>query len=277
MGDNKWAIISALATVAALVVALIPFLVGRDTKQLSVETITTAKVVDLSDPALSSLKLTYKDVEVSKLSSATIEIRNSGTRPIERTDFELPLVLRLPNTGDVFSATLSRQTPEYLAPVITSDGTTVSIAPLLLNPDDNFRLSIAIRGEINEPRVEARISGTTISRTTYPSDDNKWYLIAVIISAIAMTYLYFYMAFAVAPMIVSPEKTVLLPRTEGIFTLLTLLLGILTLCATAIQMFDLTRTQRIVSGIVFGCLGPISAFLVRLRYRRLRFLHTSHS
>jgi hypothetical protein len=275
VGENKWSGISAIVGILALIVTLFPLIIGRDTKQLSVETVTTAKLVDLSDPALSTLKLSYKDVEVSKLSVTTIEIRNSGSRPIERTDFEEPLLLRFRNTGDVLAATITKNNPEYLSPIITSDGTLVSIAPLLLNPDDTFRLSIQLRGEINEPRVEARISGTTISRTTYPADTKTWYGIVVIIAATAVTFLYFYMAPAAALAILAPQRFVFLSRAEAIFLLLTLLTGSVTLCAAAIKIFDPTKPQRVAAGILVMFIGSILALIAKRRLRRL--LLTSRS
>ena len=86
---TKWTAISAVASVVALLVPLLPFFLKHDTKELTVETVSTAVLINLSDPLLSSLKLTHNDKAVSKLSVATIEIRNSGSRPIERADFPL--------------------------------------------------------------------------------------------------------------------------------------------------------------------------------------------
>ena len=63
MSGSKWSVISALAAVAAVLVPVLLFFVGRDSKQLSVETVSRAVLIDLAQPGLSSLKLTYKEID----------------------------------------------------------------------------------------------------------------------------------------------------------------------------------------------------------------------
>lgn len=144
--NRKRLVISSLTAVAGLLMPLLLHILNRDSKELSVETVSRAILIDLSDPDLSSLKPTQRNVPVSRLTVATIEVRNSGTRPIEKADFERPLVLRFQDSSNVLVATLSDSTPQDLKPAINSDASGISVAPLLLNPGDRFRLTAQIRG-----------------------------------------------------------------------------------------------------------------------------------
>ena len=157
--ESNWSVISAIATVISL---FIPFIIlyfsSRATKELTVETVSISVPVDLSDPRLSSLKLTYKNVSVDRLTVATIEV-DDGSQPIEQKDFERPVTLRFQNPADVLAATLSGKHPDDLHPTITTDSNGISITPLLLNPGDKFRITVQTRGIFTEPKIEARISG----------------------------------------------------------------------------------------------------------------------
>ena len=164
--DSKWSVVSAIATIVSL---FIPFIIlyfsGRHTKELMVETVSISVPVDLSDPRLSSLKLTYKDTPVDRLTVATIEFSNTGSQSIEQRDFEHPVRLSFQKSVDVLAVTLSEKSPDDLNPKIIPDVNGISIAPLLLNPGDRFRITVQTRGLFVEPNVEARISGlTTVTR-----------------------------------------------------------------------------------------------------------------
>lgn len=221
--DIKWSAVSASAAVAGVLVPLLLFILSRDSKELSVETVSRSILVDFTDRRLSALKLTYKDVPVSRLTVVTIEVRNSGTRPIERTDFERPIVLRFQEPSDILAVTVDEKIHQNLEPTISSDVNSISIAPLLLNPGDRFRLTAQLRGDFNEPAVEARISGvSSISRVTF----REWDLIRrglmLIGSGLVGSMTYFYFASFTNFAHRSRRQTVL-PRPEAIAV--TLLLG----------------------------------------------------
>src|SRR5947208_281526 len=102
--ENKWTVISALGAVLGVVVPVLLFALSRDSKELTVRTVSRAVVVDLTEPALASLKLTYNDVAVTRLTAATLDVSNSGSRPIDRADFERDLVVRFFGAAPVLAA-----------------------------------------------------------------------------------------------------------------------------------------------------------------------------
>jgi len=168
--ENKWTALAALAAVLGVIVPVLLFFWGRDVKELTVKTVSRAVVVDLTEPALASLKLTYKNVAVTRLTAATIEVSNTGSRAIERADFEREVVIRFADSVPVLAARVAEQVPEALHPELNVGSSNVSFKPLLLNPGDRFRLTIHIRGDFVEPVVDARISGVAAVQRRVLSD-----------------------------------------------------------------------------------------------------------
>jgi hypothetical protein len=268
--NDKWSAVSAVAAVAALFLPLLLFVFGRDMKELTVETVSSAILVDLSNPMLSSLRLTYKDQSVSRLSVATIEVRNSGTRTIERSDFELPIVLRFQNPLDVLAVTLNEKSPHDLKPLISSDGSGISIAPLLLNPGDQFRMTIQLRGDFNEPEVEARISGVpTISRKIFRSSDPTRRGILLLASGIVTSWVYFYIALFSSDTFRLRRSFTLMPIPENLVVVLALGFGSAALYALGAKTLELSHLQTLSWAAVGLPPALLFGLFARRRSRRL--------
>ena len=95
----------------------------------------------------------------------------------------------------MLSVTLNEKSPNDLKPLITSDDKGISIAPRLFNSGDPFRLTVQLRGDFNEPEVEARISGVpTISRKIFRSPDPTRRGIILMTAGIVTTWFYLYIA-----------------------------------------------------------------------------------
>lgn len=275
--DSKWTAVSAIAAVASFLLPVIFFFTGRDTKELTVETVSHSVLVDLSNPALSSLKPTYNDVSVDRLTVATIEIRNTGTRPIERADFESPIVLRFNNALDVLAATLSEKKPGDLTPIITSDMNGISIAPLLLNPGDLFRLTIQIRGIFSEPAVDARISGVpSIARQIYPGTNfSRRSYIELGLGLLALIAYLHVSAFVIAALVRQRPFTAL-PYLESTSVLLVLGPAGALLLLEGLSSFELPRDQFF-SWTILGLFALAGMAIFPLaRKRRIRIVEPSY-
>jgi hypothetical protein len=157
--DNKWTTLARWVGLAGPIVAITLFFAGGQSKALSVETVSRATVADLTDPALSALKLTYQDAPVNQVTTVTLELANTGTRPIERVDFERPLAVHFADQKCLLAVTVGEKDPPNLDPQLVHDLSSATIAPMLLNPGDRFRLTLHLRGPFSEPTVDARISG----------------------------------------------------------------------------------------------------------------------
>ena len=189
----NWPVVSAVASILALPLTILLFVMDRDMKELTVETVASTLLFDLDHPGLSAYKLTYNDTPVTRASGAIIEFRNTGTLPVEGADFELPIRLHFENAGDLLSVILVEKSPQDLNPVITSDAMGISISPLLLNRGDWFRILVQIAGEFKEPEVEARISGISkIARSIRPSTPFRPFGIMQLSMGIVTSCIYLY-------------------------------------------------------------------------------------
>lgn len=264
--DSKWSAVSALAAIAALLVPLVLFVMNRDLKELSVETVSRAVLVDLTDPDLSSLKLTYRGVSVSRLTVATIEVRNSGTRPIEQTDFERPVVIRFAEPSNVLAITVSEKVPADLKPVINSDAGGISLAPLLLNPGDRFRLTAQIRGDFSEPLVEARISGVpAVVRRTFPeSNPTTRRGLTLIVAGLVSTMTYFYLAGFAAQLIRRRRPFAPLRAPDALAVILVLGVAGSGLVSAGVRLLDLSNTHFLFT-VAAAVLTGILVFVLAVR------------
>lgn len=257
--DTIWSAMSALASVVGIFLAVLLFNLDRDKKELTIETVSTAILVDLSDPGLASMKLTYRDVAISRLAVATIEIRNSGTRPIERADFELPILLRFKNPTDVLAVTLNdKKTPQDLKPVINSDDSGISVAPLLLNPGDEFRITVQLRGDFDEPTVESRISGvSSISRRLLDTSDSRWRGIIIITFGLLITLIYLYFGAVFVNPFVLRQYVVPLSMPEAVIVAIALGVGGAGMAVLGITGLELFDTEWRYWGAIFGIIAVL--------------------
>jgi hypothetical protein len=238
--SNIWTIISAVAAVAALVIPIALYLLEHPSKVLTVKTISTASVADLRDPALSALKLTYNDQSVNHVTTATIEVTNAGTRPIEIRDFERPLVIRFDEPNSTLAVTVSEREPRNLTPEVTLGTSAITLSPLLLNSGDRFRLNVVLRGNFKEPVVDARIVGIrTVSRTLLRERPTTLVGILLLVLAGLATAAYSYLLLFAIWM--QRRPVILLPRRDTTAVVVILGIAAATLVVSGATLLSLSR------------------------------------
>lgn len=248
--------VSAVAAVAALVIPLALFMVQqRESKALTLETISSASVADLTDPALSVLKLTYNGDPVTRVTTATIEVSNSGTQPIQVADFERPLLIRFEAPSAVLAVTLTEREPGNLAPTLSLSSSTITVVPLLLNPGDRFRVNVVLRGDFKEPLADARIAGIRdVSRGTLSGSNPTRRGVAFLVVGSIATLGYGYLAMFANPFRRRPIA--LLPRIDVVGTVL--ILGM----AGAGLMFDGARVLGASNRVLLWAMIPGTLLLL---------------
>jgi hypothetical protein len=132
----KWPLASAVAVTGGIIVPIVLFIIGRESRALTVATVAVTTLADLSDSTLAPLELTYKGRHVMRVTTASIEVRNSGTHPIHRNEFERPIVLKFGRMGKILAAVVGYEDPANLDPLLSFDSTSVTSAPLMLNSGD---------------------------------------------------------------------------------------------------------------------------------------------
>jgi hypothetical protein len=187
-------IVSAAIAAGGIVVPLVIYVLGREYKGLTVETVEQTTLVDLTQDKTGHLELTYKGEPVNQLTAVTLEIRNSGTRPVAATDFERPLVIVLGDSVAVLGASVGEKSPDELSPRLAVGSGNVVISPLLMNPGDRFRITSQVRGRFREPAVHGRILGvSTIRREVLARRNAGAARVATAATAIGALCAYFYL------------------------------------------------------------------------------------
>lgn len=273
--ENKWTVISALAAILAVIIPMLIFVLSRDSKEITVKTISHAVVVDFSEPALSSFKLTYNNVAVTRLTAATIEVRNSGTRPIERADFERDFVLRFSDSVPILAARVAERVPGELLPELNVSSTRVAIKPLLLNPGDWFRLTVHLHGHFTEPVVEARISGlASIQRRMFINPMNRRMALKLIMGVLALANYFVLLGYS------NPFRKHFLralPHWNALLIAFILLLVGHTLLIDVYRQFELSPTATFwATAIITLLISPLFIFAIRRAQRTAMRLQKGH-
>ena len=271
--DKRLAALAAIGGIAGPLIGIALYMIARETKSVSVETISHATVADLTDPALSSLRLTFKGMPVDRVTTATIEIANTGSRPVEPADFERPFVIRFDNTYTVLmTAAVAEGNPPSLKPQIAHDASSVTVSPTLLNPGDRFRLTLHLRGVFMEPTVEARIAGIRdISRAVLREDVKRQRRMAVAyLAAVASLAAYFYFFPFVYFAVVRERRVLVMSLTSGV------LLSAALALANAVALLSVARMwsdpqevtlslSRVAAVMVLGLLVGVPVYIFGMK------------
>ena len=136
---------SALAwTIASALIALIGLcFIAWDhfspkKKELRYAVATTPLIANVEGKP-SALHIYYKSEEVSDVQSVQVFVRNTGDIPIRASDFDEPLTVAIA-PGHLLDAHITSSFPANLpaAAKPSVSAASVSVAPLLLNPGDQF-------------------------------------------------------------------------------------------------------------------------------------------
>jgi hypothetical protein len=137
----------------------------RERREVTVTLRAAIPVVSLDAPLSKGVKVYYGDKQIRTLTAYELEIRNSGNRPIERSDFDAPISIAF--AGELLQQPeVLRAFPETMKPEFRTENSSVTIEKLLLNAGDflSFRIrSIGGRGTDDPLTVEGHIVGADIN------------------------------------------------------------------------------------------------------------------
>jgi len=164
--------IAVLLAGIALLAWLIKAFVDRKRPALGKEIEQSISVLRPEAETTPELILTYAGEAVWDAHMIVMKIKNTGNTPISVDDFEKSIII---STGgvDVLDAEVIDKTPDDLNPEVRTGNDDIEIIPLLLNPNDQFRLKILLRQPPNKLMVRSRIK--TIKEITEIKDRSlKW-------------------------------------------------------------------------------------------------------
>lgn len=125
----------------------------RETNEITATITTDIPVVSIQEELGSEVGILFQGQPVSGIRLVNIEIRNSGTRPLEKSAFETPLEIDL--RGQVAKVSVVTKQPISLQPILRRMGSRIAIEPLLLNPRDRISIRAII---VNQSQRTAHIA-----------------------------------------------------------------------------------------------------------------------
>jgi hypothetical protein len=156
LDNNKWAISTLLAVVGLIIPISLYFHSLPDTS-LTYQVISKSELIGTSSQ-VDGLVIKIKDTPIEKANIYLLKIKNDGTLPITKSDYERDMLIKFAVDENIFNINIKNKYPENLSVIYETNKNTISIKPLLLNPDDEFDVEILSSSDLY-PRIDARISG----------------------------------------------------------------------------------------------------------------------
>ena len=126
-----WNIVSAIAGILAVSIAIFVFLYSRstETKRIEVKLVSRSILVDESvAKGGRPIELPYDGRKVSNFAIMTCRIANVGGQPIRTSDYEKPISLNFSDIQELLSAGLTASEPENLGIKASLNPTTVEFS-----------------------------------------------------------------------------------------------------------------------------------------------------
>ncbi len=137
------------------------------------------------------MEVLFKGEKITTPYLSEIRVSNDSRKPIPATDFESPIEIRTVGTTRIHSARLKPSGNNEIDAKIIFDSSTVKVNPILLNPGEEFSISIVTGGSIPAFTSRGRISGVSVPPLQDASSAKKdnplnWlYFIAALFLAVA--------------------------------------------------------------------------------------------
>lgn len=202
-----------IATTVIAIAALVVPQIDLSSRSLTVRLLSSSAL----QPALNiqNLQISLNGQNVESPYVSTIELVNTGSKPITSADFDGALQIVIANDAKLVSAEITSTTPKNIPAQVTTAPNKAAISPYLSNPKDVVTIAAITSGARPVFEVQARIVGvnevgfedSTVRRSSFLS---SFFGIA---TACALLFLYF--VFATLSL---RNKTLIIPRGLGLCT-----------------------------------------------------------
>jgi len=162
---------------------------------LSVRLIATSSLQPLPSSEIYKIQMTVNGTQLANPHFTTVEVTNSGTKPILSSDFEGPIEFSGGNGLEFVTARVDFTDPRDIPAVVSSNAKHVSIAPFLINPGDKIVFSTITSGSDPEISVKARIAGIRqiVIEDSFVNHRKPWRLgMNLVLCVIALTTYFSY-------------------------------------------------------------------------------------
>lgn len=156
--DKKWTIL-LIVSIIGFVLPILNDFVYRETKGLTSYIISNVPVVDVNDLQYDDLEILHLGKPLKKLSVLSIGIRNSGTMPIAKDDFETPLKIILEGQAIPIKVKVTDSKPNDLNLSLILKTNEIVIQPTLWNNEDHAVIEALVTGELSGIHLTGRVKG----------------------------------------------------------------------------------------------------------------------
>jgi hypothetical protein len=156
--DAQWQFWGVIVGILGIIAAFLIYWVSRQHKQLSLYVRSQSSIVNVNHVS-SRIAVLFDGNQVSSLTSIEVVLKNTGSAPILRTDFDVPLVFGFSENARILDAkaTLDRGAVEAQ---IDHNDTAATLQPLLLNSGDKIVLMFLVENhKMGDVRTGGRIIG----------------------------------------------------------------------------------------------------------------------
>lgn len=159
MSANGVALLSLLATVAAVIVAIAIYRLQRDRKNLDWDLISETKLLRDNASPIRDLELRYKGEMIANPYLLQLKFINTGNKPVTSEDYEHPLRVHIDPDSRILSAEVVESSQADMDAKISTLDQEATLQPLLLNPGDWVSCQILLDRPPKRWIVKGRIVG----------------------------------------------------------------------------------------------------------------------
>lgn len=180
-----------IATTVIALAALVASQVDLSSRSLTVRLLATSPLQPAQNIQNLQISLNGQNVESPYIS--TIELSNTGSKPILSSDFDGALQIQMANEAKLISAEITSTTPKNIPVRVATSENKTAISPFLSNPKDSITIATITSGPRPAFEVRARIVGinevefedNTVQSSSY------WKLLGKLATSYGLVFLYF--------------------------------------------------------------------------------------
>jgi hypothetical protein len=143
--DAIWQFIGALLALVSIILAVWIYVLQRAQKRIAFGYLQYRRLLTVAEEVKSRVTVLLDGNPVHDVGMLICGIKNSGNVPIASSDFVGPIRLHIKNST-ILSVSVPKQSPSNLAVTANTEGQTIVIQPLLLNPGDYFTVQLLLTG-----------------------------------------------------------------------------------------------------------------------------------
>lgn len=151
--------LNIIAIMISVFMGVLPYWILTQEKSLSIKLVAQVPLGDSITGVIKGLALTFDGKPLNSALFTIISIENDGKIPILKTDFEMPLELRVTSGSKIQAAKVLRTMPLEQQVTVASEDKTILFSPSLLNPGDSLELGILTSNGLPGFSIRGRVAG----------------------------------------------------------------------------------------------------------------------